>query len=277
MGGTLGDVAAERLAKTGLPSDAGSVEVLRAALDADGPAGRLPSVVARALGETRWHDPEGALAALVPALDRHDEPLFGAIVALPAAVLPVLAALAAAPLRLRLLQELLNHPPSRPLAVAAVERAFRRRSAVRGSRVRRPRRPLRLVRNPAVARIARGLVDRYRWVVAWQALEDPAALPALRAWLDEEPASRRARPGLGGPPPARAACRLPPRRWIRAAGAEHGLVRAFGVEDGVAEVLLGWVRDLADGVGPADRAWGAVPLLGGRVEPELLDRLPAPP
>lgn len=271
VGATVGDLAAERLAKTGLPADPTSVETIRAALETDDAAGRLPSVIARALGETRWQDVPGALRALVPALDRHDEPLFQAIVALPSATIPILASLAAHPLRMRLLQELLNHPPARPVVVDAVEQAFRDHPPAE-DQAAAVLAVLSAWADPAVVRIAAGLADRFRWVVAWQALEDPTALPALEAWLADRPEPAllarvsevlRQRELPDG---------FPLAAWLHAAGAEHGLARTFGVDDAVAEVLGDWVRDLVDQVGPPERGWTAVSLVVGRHEP-LLDTL----
>lgn len=257
---TVADAAAERLAKTGLPEDPGAVAVVADVLGEPGPAGRLPRAVAKALGETRFTDLVGAVERLVPALDPYDEPLFEAIARLPEEAWPTLAALATAPLRPRLLQELLNHAPAHALTVTAAEEAIASgRTVPDASATATLLGVLASWAEPAAARIARHLEDRHPFAIVWRAVDDAEARGPLRSWLAA---------GAPGAPPgvlARVADVLRQRECVagfpvdallRVLGEERGLVGAWGVDEDVAELLREWVERL-----PEDRAWNAVRLL----------------
>jgi hypothetical protein len=265
-GRTVGDHAADRLEKTGLPPDRATVDLLAEALAEDGPPGRLPAVVAGALGETGWDDLDHAVRTLVPALDPFDQPLFQAIVRLPSTATPALIDLALRPLRPRLFQELMNHAPSREELVKAVvpamegadERALATVAAV-----------LAAWSDPAAGKLARAHEGRHRWLLAIRAIDDPTARPELGAWLAgprEAPEGwlarvteiLRPRERLDGWPTA---------AWLRATGDDVSLAEAWGVDQpGVAEVLVERVRQTGD--------WAAILLLvGAQRHAPILDRI----
>lgn len=274
VGTTVGREAAERLSRAGVPGDPASVAVIARVLAEPGDAGELPAVVARALAETRWHDVDAAVRALVPPLCDRDRPLFEAIVALPSTVTATLAELAAAPVRLRLVQELLNHPPSRPVAVAALERAVCAPdidpAALSGA--------IGLLAawgEPAVGRIAAVHGDRHPWTVAWWAAVDASAGERLAAWLGvtdtpaDDPLWAQVSEVLRQ---REIPDRFPLAAWLTASGADHGLCARYGVAgEGVAEVLQGWVA-----AEPVDRAWSAAAALAAHgAHAPVLDALDA--
>ncbi|MEQ1569165.1 MAG: hypothetical protein ABMA64_26250 [Myxococcota bacterium] len=244
---TLADLAAERLQKTGLPPDAwdAAAEVL----EEPGPPGRLPAVLAAALAETRWTDPAAAVRALAPGLSAHDVPLFTAILALPSDLAPVWVELALSPLRPRLFQELLNHPPSRDAAVAEAERVSVAPDRAQGE-VATVCTVLTAWGEPAAGRIALAHEARWPWLVAARAVDDPSARPALAEWLAGDP---QAPPGwwarvaelLGArdPLPEDGPTGFSYAGWLRAAGDDHGLFGRWGVTSAeVAAVAVDWVR-----------------------------------
>ena len=271
--GTIAEIAAERIGQTGFPPDDGSLSLLARILAEGDDPGTLPQIAARALAETRWPEPEAAVRALVPAISDRDQPLFEAIVALPAAVTPALAEIAADPVRPRLFQELLNHPPSRPAVVAAVER----------SATERPPDDATLAMilgvlagwgEPAAARVAHTAAPRAPWAVAWAAVVDEGSGEALQRFIAD------GAPGAPADLWPRTAEVLRQRglpdgfplgAWLTASGDLHGLCEPADLErEGVAEVLGAWVAALAEGDRP-DRGWRAAALLAtaGRHGPVL--------
>jgi hypothetical protein len=263
-GARVADVAAERLLATGLPKDNASVDLVAQALREDSPVERLAEVVTRSLGETQWDDVQHAVRTLVPALELHDVPLFHAITLLPQAAVDVMIERAVQPANARLLQELMNHEPSRPRVVAAIERVAGTAGADEVSLFAAI---LASWGEPRLSALCAGWTGRFPWVVAWAAIDDPDAGPPLAAWLAQ---------GSPGAPAdlfdrvsevlRRRGCRdsFPLAAWMAAAGQAHGLVEGRTSEaqdEDVATLLMSWVRELAAGRGPVERGWHAAQYL----------------
>jgi hypothetical protein len=259
-GARVADVAAERLLATGLPKDNASVDLIAQALRQESAVERLAEVVARSLGDTQWEDVQHAVKTLVPALELHDEPLFHAITLLPQTAVDVMIERAVQPANARLLQELMNHEPSRPRVVAAIEGVAPSASA---DDVFLFAAILASWGEPRLSALCAAWAERYPWVVAWAAIEDPAAGPLLSAWLAQ---------GTPGAPDGlfprvsevlrRRGCRdtFPLAAWMAASGEDHGLVEGRTSEaqdEEVAALLTSWVRELASGRGPVERGWRA--------------------
>jgi hypothetical protein len=256
---TLAAIAAERLEKAGLPEETASAVRLASVLDALPAAGPLGAVGARLLGETRWPDPEAAVRALVPALCRHDVALFQVLVTMPSTVLDTVCALAAAPLRPRLLQELMNHAPSQDAAVRALVASVEAGAAGLDETLAVTAVSTLVAWNrKEAAGVAARLEADWPLLLAWRALDDAAERPRLhtavaagalgdpdRFWPRVAEVLRHREPLPGYPIAA----------FLRATGADHGVLSAVGVDDDAAEVLHDWVAALD--VDP-DRAWAAV-------------------
>lgn len=261
----VADVAAERLLATGLPTDPATVDILASALgaaSARAEGSRLAEVAARALGETRWDDVAVAVRALSVALDAHDVPLFHAITLLPASALPPLVDRATGPVRARLLQELMNHEPSRPLVIGSL-RAKASEATSEDVLVAAPL--LASWGEPKLPELCALWAQAHPWVSSLAAIEHPSEVEPLLRWLDL---------GAPGAPEAlydrhaevarrRGLCaEFPLARWLAASGDDRGLLEALPTDRPVPEelvvLLCGWVADLASGRGLPERGWRAV-------------------
>ncbi len=267
---TLAAIAAERLEKAGLPESTETAALLASVLDALPSAGPLGPVAAKLLGETKWPDVDAAVRLLVPPLSRHDVGLFQVLVKLPSSVLDTVCALAAAPFRPRLFQELMNHAPSQDAAVKALVA-----SASAGTAELDEARAVTVVstltawNRKEASTVARALEPAFPLLLAWRALDDVDARSRLaeaiatdalgdpaRFWPRVAEVLRHREPLPGYPVAA----------FLRRVGADAGVLAALGVDDETAPVLHGWVERLAD---DPDRAWAAVGhlLAAGRLEP----------
>ncbi len=261
-GATVGELAAERLSKAGVPETEATAELLARVLDEvpPGEGHTLPAAVARLLADSSWPDPVRAVELLVPALERHDQPLFEALVRLPSATWPTLCELATGGrVRPRLLQELMNHPPTHEPVVAALRAAvLEDRTVPDDDEAITVLATLGAWSEPCASELAAHLARRFPWAAAWGALEDPAQLPALSAWLAE-----------GAPGLDRVWARLaealrnrdpvpgyPIALLLRASGSDLGVLGAWGLdaEPAVQEVLRDWVRAWRE---DPERAWAA--------------------
>jgi hypothetical protein len=268
-GATLAVIAAERLEKAGLPETTESAAQLAAVLDALPTAGALGPVAARLLAETRWPDATEAVRHIVPALCRHDVPLFQVLVKLPSTVLDTVCALAASPFRPRLFQELMNHSPSQDTAVAAVVAAVGAGTAGLDE-VRAVTLVSTLVawNRKEAAEVAALLEPSWPLLLAWRALDDASQRPALRERLER---GELGDPGRFWPRVAEVLRHretlpgYPVATFLRLTAEDPGVVAAVGVDDEVAAVLHTWVADLSEEGSPerVDRAWGAAVLLLG--------------
>lgn len=264
----VADVAAERLLATGLPTDNTTVETLASALRTRraGMRGgeRLAEVIARSLGETRWDDVNTAVRSLFGALEPYDVPLFHAITLLPQDSIGVLIERAISPARPRLMQELMNHEPSRPRVISAIRAAAPDATAEDVS-ILAPL--LASWGDSSLAGLCEIWAVRFPWVCAWAAVEDPAAGEALTRWLaDGAPGAPvdlfprvsdvLRRRGL---PPV-----FPLGAWLRAAGDDLGLLDDPSVEAVIDDEIVGLLRLWIDAL-PASkdsaitaRGWRAV-------------------
>ncbi|MCA9492075.1 MAG: hypothetical protein KC621_19215 [Myxococcales bacterium] len=268
-GATVGELAAERVQRAGIPEDLATAELIAKVLD-EVPADQghaLPGLAAKLYGESSWPDPIAATRTLVPALDRHDTPLFEALVRLPSVTTPAMVELATeGKLRTRLLQELLNHPPTHDPAVKAATAAV-----LDGRTVPDDTDTVTLLATlsawsaPSVVDVARHLLPRFPWASAWGALDDPDQVPALEAWLAAgAPDIDRLWPRISEAVRHREATEgYPIAALLRAAGRDGGVIDAWNLQDdpGVIEVLRGWVDAWGEDL---DRAWMAARVLVGR-------------
>ncbi len=260
---TVGDDAIARLERAGLPRDAWGALAEALARHPDHPA--FLEAAARWTAETRWTDPVSALEALVPPLQAADVPLLAVVARAQGEARDVLVRRALDPWNPRTLQELLNHTDTRvPMLLA-----LRRRIVEEGFRPDAAQ-TLLLVgllagwESPEAAALAAPLADTHPWVVAYQALDDASALPALDAWLDapgEAPSSLgwrlvevlAQRPRVPG---------WPLTRWVRHFDLPSTAFDAWGLDDDAVQLLVERLDALA-GDDPDARmeAWNAAGLL----------------
>ena len=264
-GATVGELAAERVQKAGIPEEEATARLLAEVLDATpvGAGHALPGLAARLFGESAWPDPVAATRILVPALDRHDVPLFEALVRLPSSTAAVFCELATeGRLRTRLFQELLNHPPTHDQAVGAATSAV-----LDGRTIPDETEAVTLLASlsawsePSIVEVARRLADPFPWAAAWGALDDPEQVEPLRGWLGAgAPGIERLWPRIAEAVRHRdGAPGYPIAALLRAAGGDAGVIAAWSLQGdpAVQEVLRAWVADPAD----PDRAWSAARLL----------------
>ncbi len=270
---TVSDDAIGRLERAGLPRDAWTA--LADAI-ARHPACRpLLEAAGRWTAETRWTDPVAALEALVPPLQDADVPLMAVVTRAEGEARDVLIRRALTPWNPRTLQELLHHAGSRGPTL----KALRSRIVDDGHRPDAAQ-TLLLVgllagwESPEAAALAAPLADTHPWVVAYQALDDPQALPALHAWLDTP-----------GTPPDSLGWRLvevlaqrprvegwPLTRWVRHFDLPSTAFDAWGLDDDGAKLLQERVQLLEGGDDDARfEAWNSAGMLvlEGRHEPVL--------
>jgi hypothetical protein len=244
---TVGDEAVARIDRAGLPRD--SWEALAEALDRHPGHPRLGPAAARWAAETRWTDEVAALGALVPRLQAADVPLLEVVAGASPDGRDVIIAHALSPWHPRTVQELLNHNGAHGLTVEAIESALDD-----GSLQPDPSQAMLLLgllvgwESPAAPRVARRLLPRLPWVVAYLALDDPDALPALRAWLDDgdrgpEGLGHRVVEALRQRPPVPG---WPLARWVERYDLSAEAFDAWGVDDEAAEVLRARLVRLED-------------------------------
>jgi len=260
---TIADDAIARLERAGLPRDAWSS--LAAAIERNPDDLALLEAAARWTAETRWTDPVAALEALVPPLQAADVPLLAIVARAEGDAQQVLIRRALDPWNPRTLQELLNHAGSRgPMLTALktriVDEGFRPDAD----------QTLLLVgllagwESPEAAALAAPLSDTHPWVVAYQSLDDPEALPALATWLDD-PVDAPATLGwrlievLGQRPRVPG---WPLTRWVRHFDLPSSAFDAWGFDDDGAALLQDRVRRLdSDDEDTRLEGWNAAGLL----------------
>lgn len=255
---TIASIATERLEKAGIPEETASAERVAAVLHALPVAGPLGPAGARLLAQTKWPDPVAAVRAIVPALTRHDVPLFQVLVNLPSTILTEICGLAARPFRPRLFQELMNHSPSQDAAVAAVVAAVEGGEAGLDEGLAVTLLSTLVAWNRAEApRVARALEPAHPLALAWRALDDPDARPLLREAIERGDLGDPGRfwPRLGEALRHREPLEgYPVATLLARTGTDPGVVAAWGVDDDVSAVLHAWVAALPS---DPDRAWDA--------------------